>query len=277
MHPYLVRFGDLSVPAYPILYGLGITLGCAVLLLLAAKERINVRKLAHLILVLTLSCALGGRLFYVLHHIGEFTGNWEKAFRLSYGGQVFYGGLLLGIPSVLIFSRLANLHWGRVFDLTAVATPAGLALGRWACFCRGCCYGRITNLPWAVEFPKHIDVNGHIVGSLPFLRQMDQGLITESASHSLPVHPAQIYSSLLSVVVFIVMLWFWRTGFAKGRLLFIYLILYSSTRFIVEFTRDNQMAFAGLTVAQVLSVIIGVAATFALVVCRLRRSKFGAA
>lgn len=273
MHPYLVRFGDFSIPAYPVLYGLGITLGCAVLLWLAAREGIDSRKIAHVILIVALSSVLGGRLFYVLHHVSEFTSSWEQAFKLSYGGQVFYGGLLLGIPSVLIFCKLAKLPWNRVFDLMAVATPVGLALGRWACFCRGCCYGRITDVQWAVEFPKHIDPYGHIVGSPPFLRHLDQGLISESALHSLPVHPAQIYSSLLSIAVFIVMFWFWKTKYARGRLLFVYLILYTLTRFIVEFFRDNQMAFADLTVAQVLSIIIGVGAACTLLVSHFRKSK----
>ena len=276
MCPYLVRLGDLSVPAYPVLYGLGITLGCVVLLLLAVGEGIDSRRLVHIVLVLLFSCILGGRLFYVLHHISEFTDNWEKAFRLSYGGQVFYGGLLLGIPSLLIFCKLAKLPCDRIFDLTAVATPAGLALGRWACFCRGCCYGRVTDIWWALEFPKHIDISGQVVGSPPFLRHLDQALINVNASHSMPVHPAQVYSSLLSVAVFLFMLWFWKRGFARGRLVFIYLILYALARFIVEFTRDNQMAFAGLTVAQVLSIVIGLSAACGFLLCHFRKSEFRA-
>ena len=276
MYPYLVRLGGLSVPAYPVLYGLGITLGFVVLLFLATREGIDTRKLAHLILVITLSCILGGRLFYVLHHTSEFTDNWEKAFRLSYGGQVLYGGLLAGIISVLIFCKLAKLPRNRIFDLMAVATPAGLALGRWACFCRGCCYGRVTDIWCAVKFPKHIDISGQVVGSPPFLRHLDQTLISASSSHSLAVHPAQIYSSLLSAAVFLFMLWFWKTGFAKGHLVFVYLILYALARFIVEFTRDNQMAFAGLTVAQVLSMVIGLGAACGLLLCHFRKSEFRA-
>jgi phosphatidylglycerol:prolipoprotein diacylglycerol transferase len=157
-----------------------------------------------------------------------------------------------------------------------VATPAGLALGRWACFCRGCCYGRVTDVWWALSFPKHIDISGQIVGSPPFLRHLDQALINASESHSLSVHPSQIYSSLLSVAVFIVMLWFWKTGYAKGRLVFVYLILYALARFIVEFTRDNQMAFSGLTIAQVFSIVIGLGAACGLVLCHFRKSKLRA-
>lgn len=273
MYPYLIRIGGLSIPAYPVLYGLAITLGCILLLWLGTREGIDSRKLVHLVPIVALSCIVGGRLFYVLHFLKDFKGNWQDTFALSRGGQVFYGGLLLGIPSVIIFCKLAKLSFRRVFDLMAVATPAGLALGRLACFCRGCCYGRVTNLPWAIEFPKYVDLQGHTLGSPPFLRHLEQGLISEAELHSLAVHPAQIYSSLLSLGVFIIMLWFWKSKYARGRLLFVYLILYASSRFFVEFFRDNQMAFAGLTIAQVLSIVVGIGAACAVLLFHFRGPK----
>jgi len=271
MFPYLIRYGGLSVPAYPVIYGLGIALGGMVLLYLASREGLNVRKVAHIILIVALSSLLGGRLFYVLQHIGEFRGNWDRAFILSDAGQVFYGGLLLAIPVIFIYCRLTRLPVNRIFDLAAVSAPAGLALGRWACFCRGCCYGRITDCSLAVEFPKHIDVHGDVAGSLSFLRHVEQGLINETAQYSLPVHPAQIYSSLLSLGVFLIMLWFWKTGRVKGKLLLVYLVLYTLSRFFVEFFRDNQMAFGGLTIAQVLSIIIFSCAVFVLLIFHFRK------
>lgn len=264
MFPYLIRYGSLSIPAYPVIYGLGIALGGVVLLLLAWREGFNLRKIANIIFIISISSILGGRLFYVLLHTGEFIGNWEKAFILSDAGQVFYGGLVLAIPTIFLYCKLVKLPIGRVFDLVAVSAPAGLAVGRWACFCKGCCYGRLSNNALAIEFPKHIDIHGNVMGSLAFLRHLDQGLIEETASQSLPVHPAQIYSSLLSILLFILMLWFWKRGFAKGRLLFVYLIMYACARFLVEFFRDNQIAFAGLTIAQVLSIAIGSCAVIVL-------------
>jgi phosphatidylglycerol:prolipoprotein diacylglycerol transferase len=263
----------LSVPAYPVIYGLGIALGFAVLLWLAAREGIDARQLAHFVLVISVSTIVGGRLFYVLHNPDEFEGNWQEAFKLHHAGQVFYGGLLLGIPTTLIFCRLAKLPWRRVLDLAAVGAPAGLALGRWACFCKGCCYGKVTDVSWAIQFPKHIDVHGGTVGSLPFLRHLEQGLITEAATYSLPVHPAQIYSSLLSLGVFIIMLWLWKKRHARGKLLLLYLMLYAASRFFLEFFRDNQMAFASLTIAQVLSIVIGMTASFVLVILRSKTKR----
>jgi len=259
VYPYLIKWGGFFIPAYPIIYGLAITMGGVVLLWLGRKEGLPPQKLVHTIPIVAVSCVLGGRLFYVLHFPGDFQGIWG-AFDLSHGGQVFYGGLLLGIPAVILLCKLSKLPWVIMLDLTAVSAPAGLALGRWACFCRGCCYGRITDLPWAVKFPKHVDIYGDIVGSPAFISHLHQELITKTDMYSLPIHPAQIYSSLFSIGVFLVMIWLWKTKRARGKLWLAYLVFYSGTRFTVEFFRENQMAFANLTVAQVFSIVIGISA-----------------
>ena len=161
----------------------------------------------------------------------------------------------------------------KILDLLAVAAPLGLFLGRLGCFCKGCCYGRISEMPWAVSFPKHVDVHGDTVGSLAFLRHLDQDLITIAASKSLTIHPAQIYSSLLSAIVFLVMLWLWKKKYAQNHLLFVYFIIYAVCRFSVEFFRDNQMSFAGLTIAQVFSIGIVLCTSFGLLFAYLRKTK----
>jgi phosphatidylglycerol:prolipoprotein diacylglycerol transferase len=270
MHPYLLRAGELSLPAYPVIYGLGITLASIVIVLLGARQGLNVRKLAHVSLFTALAVVIGGRAFYVLQHISAFEGHWDQAVDISEGGQVLYGGLILAALVVIVSCRLNGLPLKSITDLTAVAAPLGLALGRLACFCRGCCYGKISDLPWAVEFPKFIDLTGHIAGSPPYVRHLDLGLITDTSLHSLPVHPAQLYSSFLSLVVFFAMLELWRRRWLAGCLLPVYLILYSMSRFGIEFTRDNELAFWGLTIPQVVSLAIAVGSFSVLAATRRR-------
>lgn len=255
MFPYILRLSELSIPSYPILYGIGITLSGVVLLTLGKREGHEIRKLAHLILALTLAIIVGGRIFFVLQHLDDFKGNWSQAFNLYDSGQVFYGGLLLAIPSLILFCRMVHLPASRIIDLVAVAAPLGLAVGRLGCFCRGCCYGKISNMLWAVTFPKHVDVTGQIVGSPPYLDHMNGGFVVAGDMFSMPVHPSQIYSSCASLVVFFVMLLFWKTECAKGHLLFIYLIFYAISRFFLEFFRVNEIVFAELTLPQIMSII----------------------
>ena len=119
--------------------------------------------------------------------------------------------------------------------------------------------------------PKFVDMSGHLAGSPPFVRHLEQGLISELSAHSVPVHPAQLYSSIASLLVFSIMLWLWKTKRARDSLLLIYLLLYALVRFGIEFIRDNEMAFWGLTIPQVVSIVMAILglATFTI----MRQSK----
>ncbi len=256
MYPYLIRIGELSIPAYPFLYGLGIALAGGVLMYLGHREGLDVRKLNHLVLLLAFSALIGGRAFYVIHFRHEFVGHWGQAFDLSQGGQVIYGGLLLGTVTILLYSRAARLPVRTVFDLTAVVAPLGIAVGRLACFCRGCCYGRLTKLPWGVCFPVHMSQTGEIVGSPAFLDHAQRGLVSKAALHSLPVHPVQLYSSAMMLVLFGVMLLVWRGGYLRGRLMFVFFGIYAVYRFWIEFLRVEPKVLGQLTAAQVTGVVV---------------------
>jgi phosphatidylglycerol:prolipoprotein diacylglycerol transferase len=137
-----------------------------------------------------------------------------------------------------------------------IGVPLGLVVGRLGCYCRGCCYGKITDVYWAVTFPKHIDITGYVVGSPTYLHHLNQGLISKMDISSLPVHPAQIYSSLASLIIFVIMLYMWKTKRFSGQLFFIYLIIYSISRFILEIFRDNELAFKNITIPQVISIFV---------------------
>ena len=60
------------------------------------------------------------------------------------------------------------------------------------------------DLPWAVSFPKSVDVNLMIDGSPAFLHHLGQGLVGVSDTRSLPVHPTQIYSMLGNISIFFI-------------------------------------------------------------------------
>ncbi|HNQ25012.1 MAG TPA: prolipoprotein diacylglyceryl transferase [Phycisphaerae bacterium] len=271
MLPYLLRIGQLSVPAYPVLYGLGIAAAGFVAILIARRQGLAPRKVATLVLILAGALVIGGRGLFVLLNWGEFRGDLGAAFNISEGGQVSYGGLLLAIPVGVFLCRAKRLPGAAMCDAFAVGIPLGHAIGRIGCFCRGCCFGRVSELSWAVRFPKFIDANGCTVGSPPFLAHLERGLLDESARSSLPVHPAQLYSSGVLLLLFLGMLLLWRSGRFPGRLLPVYVTAYAGARFLLELTRDNGAVFWGLTVYQILSIFIA-GGGMAVLVCLHRRA-----
>ena len=169
---------------------------------------------------------------------------------------MYYGGLLLAVPVFLLYCRGVGLPTAIFCDIFAVGVPLGHAIGRLGCFCRGCCFGRVCDLPWAVEFPKLIDVSGRTVGSPAFMAHVERGLLHESARVSLPVHPSQLYASGALLLLFGGMLLLWQSGRLRGRLLLVYIVAYAAVRLVLELFRDNEMAFAGLTIPQVVSLVL---------------------
>lgn len=268
MYPYLIRIGGLSLPAYPLFCGLGIAIAGTVAMWLGRRDGIDPRKMAHLMLLTGALMLVGGRLFYVVQDAAYFQGHLLEAIDLSAGGQVLYGGLVLASIGILVFARAAHMRLGPMLDAVSVGAPLGLVFGRIGCFCRGCCHGRLTDLPWGVTFPPHVDLQGRLVGSEAFMRHVEAGLILPSAQYSAPVHPSQLYSAAASLMVFAIMLWLWRSRRLSGRLVFVYVWLYCAVRFGLELTRDNKMAFGCLTVPQVVSPIVFAVAMSAFLLLR---------
>jgi phosphatidylglycerol:prolipoprotein diacylglycerol transferase len=198
---------------------------------------------------------LGARLVYVLLEMSEFRGNPAAAFHIWEGGMSFHGGLLGGIAAGVLVCRARGIVVGDMADLAAVSFPIGYALGRVGCFLNGCCYGNACDLPWAVRF--------HTQG----------GGLTE------PSHPAQLYSALISVVIYLILARLEPLRRFRGQLMLAYIFLYSAYRFFIEQVREGATArpvLAGLTHGQVASLLLAALAV-ALYVALARRASRHAA
>jgi hypothetical protein len=111
----------------------------------------------------------------------------------------FVAGLSLGtafLPSVLGAAAggialwlLAQKALGLRRPPTAVLALglAGLiAIGRWGCLLNGCCFGTLTDLPWAVHYDP---------SSTAYFLHQALGLLSPNAGHALGVHPYPLYES----------------------------------------------------------------------------------
>jgi len=81
--------------------------------------------------------------------------------------------------------------------------------------------------------------------------------VTFSAAQG-PVHPTQLYESAAMLIVFLILR---KRVPRNGRTFFLYLMMYSVSRFLIEFMRgDNPVILMGLTISQLISVAIFMAA-----------------
>ena len=186
---------------------------------------------------------LGARIYYVVEHWGE---PGEGLF--SGAGLVWYGGVAGGFIAVVLVALWRRMPIGLLANMVAAPLAIGYAIGRIGCQLAGDGdYGDVTTLPWGMSYPD---------GTVP----------TNEI-----VHPTPVYETLAALVIFWVL---WRM---RGRLtapwsLFgLYLVLIGIERFAVEFVRATPVVIAGLTTAQVISIILVVIGAIILWSTRGRR------
>lgn len=226
MRPELFHIGPLTVHAYGLMLAVAF-LAAGVTASLGFRRRGLSYDNALAALV---AAVAGGLVGAKLNYVILYPELWPQSL-LSGEGLVWYGGLIGGAVGVLLVLRLTRTPLGPAADAIAPALAVGYGLGRIGCFLNGCCYGRESGLPWAVSFP---------VGSPPT---------------NATVHPTQLYESLASFGIAIVLLVVLQPRLkARGALFWAYVGLAGLERLLVEFLRTNPVAWAGLTLQQWVSV-----------------------
>jgi len=268
-----IPYTGITIPIYA--YGFMLMTGFLVVIYVArikAKaEGLNPEDISNLGLYTIFAGILGGRTFYVIQNFDAYKNNILDVFKIYQGGLVFYGGLMASIAAIVVFAKIKKLPVLKTIDIIAFAFALGVACGRIGCFLNGCCWGDVCNLPWAVSFPKSVDANLMIDGSPAFLHHLGQGLVSVSDSHSLPVHPTQIYSMLGNISIFFIVKAFFKHRRRDGEVTLMFCALYSVMRFTVEIFRDdNPLLFDGMTISQNASILVLTAAVVLFVIGRIK-------
>jgi len=148
------------------------------------------------------------------------------------------GGLLLAVPAMLLVKNLLKFH-NDVFSPYAFAILLSIAIQRIGCFFSGCCYGKLTEMPWGIHYSH---------GFSAHIAQWEQGLISTPQLNALAVHPVQLYESFLCLVAFTFLIVFSKLKWFHGPIIYLSLLFYSIIRLTTEFFRahESQNFFSGL-------------------------------
>jgi len=183
---------------------------------------------------------VGARILYVVSYWKEdFAGKpLTEVFMVQRGGLVFYGGFIGACLATIIYAKWKKLALWKLADVLAPSISLGYFFGRIGCFMNGCCYGRPTHVPWAVQFPQ----------PNPFYPER--------------IHPTQLYESFLGLVLYASLAWLYRRKKFDGQIFATYLLCYAVLRAFVEtFRGDYPIHYLGgwATPAQLVSLGIFVA------------------
>lgn len=236
--PIAISIGPFAVRWYALAYIIGLIFGWRYCLYLTQKPPMIVKKefIDDLFVWATLGVLIGGRLGFVLfYNPGYYFSNPIEILQTWKGGMAFHGGLIGVMVAVYLYGQWKKTGFWPMTDMLSAAVPAGLFLGRLGNFINGELWGRVTDLPWGVVFPR---------------------------SGPDPRHPSQLYEAgLEGLVLFGLLAWLifrynalTRPGLISGTFLF----GYGCTRALVETVRA-ETHFAGqlplgLTYGQFLSI-----------------------
>lgn len=205
-----------------------------------------------------LGVVCGGRIWYMLTYVspGWIIHDPGAILRVWDGGMSFHGGLLGVLAACWWWSRRHRLHFFDTMDFIAPLVPPGLFFGRLGNFINGELWGKLSDAPWAVIFPKGITAGPYQNLDAQQLHVLAQ----QGALEGWARHPSQLYEATLEGLVMFVVLFSYsakpRRRYAVGGL---FALMYGCFRFAVEFVRvpDEQLgylAFGWLTMGQVQSI-----------------------
>src|ERR1051325_9336014 len=245
MYPTFFHIGTFEVTSFGVMVAIGALVGLWVFGRELSRSKLP-PSASDAAMAGVFGGLVGAKLLWVVEHLGE------SPFRdliLSRGGMSWFGGLLGGVGTALVFMRRLRLP---ILATLAAATPAlaiGHAIGRIGCFLVGDDYGRPTDLPWGVAFPRGLPPT------------------------DVRVHPTQLYEmAALFIVAWLLIRWR-RRGVADAVVLGRYLVLAGSIRFAIEFIRVNERIVGPLTLAHLVSLALAIAGIVLLAANRAAAAK----
>lgn len=236
--PVAFEIGPVAVRWYALAYIAGVLLGWRYAAHLARLDPRwpDAKLFEDFMTWIVFGIVLGGRIGYVLfYNLDYFIKHPAEIFMIWHGGMSFHGGFLGVLAAAWFFTRKHNIKFLTFTDVICCVVPIGLFFGRVANFINGELFGRVSDAPWAMVFPRGGDA---------------------------PRHPSQLYHAALEGLALLLILSLLarneklrgRTGFLSG----MFLILYGLFRGFVEFFRepDAQIGFlmGGVTMGQILCV-----------------------
>lgn len=134
-------------------------------------------------------------------------------------GKTILGAVAFGYLAVVYTKRRLGIT-RPTGDLFAFGISAGEAIGRFGCYFGGCCYGKVTSVPWAIW------------------------------EHGALRHPTQIYLSFAAAFTFVTLVLFQRLKPPENATFFLQGLMFCSLRFVIEFFRDGAIMIGTLSEAQ---------------------------
>src|SRR4051812_20349509 len=209
MHPILFETRWFSLYTYGVLLAAAYLLGLQFAVVRARTRSLDPNQVMDLGIWIIISALAGAKLLLLVVEFDKYSSHPGELKDLLRSGGVFYGGLIAAVAVALWFMRRHKMPMWTVTDVFAPGIALGHVVGRMGCFFAGCCFGKPTDVPWAITF--HNTYAAQNVGT-PL---------------NVPLHPTQLYEAGAELLILGVLIATERKGRPfPGRTFWAYLFLY---------------------------------------------------
>lgn len=248
MHPYL-EIGSFKLPLYTTLFLAAFAIAVTVARKISYRYGVYKDDVLYASIYGILGLFVGAKLFYFISKLPLIIRNFDVymeyiktdffgAMNYSFGGLVFYGGLIGMIMGMYIYCRQYKVEFVPFADILAPLIPGVHGVGRIGCFFAGCCYGKEYHGFGSVRFPEN-----------EMIKELDD----------VPRIPVQLIEAFLNFIMCgVLFCLMYKVKMKTGQLMGIYIIYYSIIRIIMEFMRGDEIRgdIAGISTSQIISIIL---------------------
>lgn len=253
-----ISIGFLEIRFYSLMILTGIGAGVVIAQIEAKRYGEDPTHVMNITVIGSILAIIGARAYHVLDRDQwpYYSANPGDIIKVWNGGIGIFGAIAGAALGLIIYvwwvNRSASLSSGRRaqpirtlrwLDIGAPAFIIGQAVGRWGNFFNEELFGPPTDLPWGIP-----------------ISQANRPIEYITETH---FHPLFLYESLLSLLGLVVLLYVARrmsSWLVVGDILLFYLMWYSAERFVLEFLRIDNWKFGALPTAQIIGVLLTVAA-----------------
>ena len=262
MIPKLFQIGPIPVYSYGLMLGIAFIVASYLFSIECKRRKIPEYVSVNITFLALIGGVVGAKLLYVIEEWTYITSlPKDKLFTtdgiFSPMGLTYYGGLILAILLILLYTRIKKIKFIKTADAAAPAIAIGYGIARIGCHLSGDGdYGLPVSefmswVPWGTNYAK-----GTVPPSAAFhgteIAKKFGGVVPDNTL----CHPTPVYEFILAVII-LAILWRYRKKFTvDGRLFSLFLVLTGISRFFVEFIRLNPRIMFGLSEAQLISIVM---------------------
>lgn len=223
MHPILFKLGPVTVHTYGFMIAIGMVSAILLSLYRGKKLGFNTDVIVDLGLYGILGGVIGAKVLFWIVELPNIIHDTNYILKTLSDGFVVYGGIIGGIATGYIYSRIKGFDFLEYLDLIVPTIALAQGFGRIGCFGAGCCYGRETNSALSVVFQN-----------------------SSYAPNGVSLIPTQLFSSGGDFIIAAILLFCSSKCKKRGQVSGLYMILYSIGRFTIEIFRGDPRGNVGI-------------------------------